>query len=57
MAEKTPIKEQIKVLTEQIETGIQALFQSGDLEKYQAGIKLAFQLHQYANASLILGEV
>lgn len=28
-----------------------------DLGKYQAGIKLAFQLHQYANASLILGEV
>ena len=27
-----------------------------DLEKYRAGIKLAFQLHQYANASLILGE-
>lgn len=27
-----------------------------DLGKYQAGIKLAFQLHQYANASLILSE-
>ena len=36
MAEKTPIKEQIKALTEKIEEGIQSLFQSGDLEKYQA---------------------
>ena len=36
MAEKTPIKEQIKALTEKIEEGIQNLFQSGDLEKYQA---------------------
>lgn len=27
-----------------------------DLGKYQAGIKLAFQLHQYANASLILSD-
>ena len=25
-----------------------------DLVKYQAGIKMAFQLHQYANAALIL---
>ena len=33
MAEKTPIKEQIKALTEKIEEGIQNLFQSGDLEK------------------------
>ena len=31
MAEKTPIKEQIKKLTDQIEAGIKALFQSGDL--------------------------
>ena len=36
MAEKQPIKEQIKKLTDQIEAGIKALFQSGDLEKYQA---------------------
>lgn len=28
-----------------------------DLGKYQAGIKLAFQLHQFANASLILNKV
>lgn len=28
----------------------------GYLGRYQAGIQLAFQLHQYANASLILGE-
>ena len=39
MAEKQPIKEQIKKLTDQIEAGIKALFQSGDLEKYQAYLR------------------
>ena len=58
MAEKTPIKEQIKVLTEQIETGIQALFQSGDLEKYQAYLRTASRFHRYSvnNQMLIFSQ-
>ena len=45
MAEKTPIKEQIKKLTDQIEAGIKALFQSGDLEKYQAYLRTMSHFH------------
>ena len=45
MAEKTPIKEQIKKLTDQIEAGIKALFQSGDLEKYQAYLHTMSHFH------------
>ena len=40
MAEKQPIKEQIKKLTDQIEAGIKALFQSGDLEKDRKSTRL-----------------
>ena len=47
MAEKTPIKEQIKKLTDQIEAGIKALFQSGDLEKYQAYLRTMSHFHHY----------
>ena len=58
MAEKQPIKEQIKVLTEQIETGIQALFQSGDLEKYQAYLRTVSRFHRYSvnNQMLIFSQ-
>lgn len=48
MAEKTPIKEQIKALTEKIEEGIQTLFQSGDLEKYQAYLRTVSRFHRYS---------
>lgn len=48
MAEKTPIKEQIKKLTDQIEAGIKALFQSGDLEKYKAYLHTMSHFHHYS---------
>ena len=48
MAEKQPIKEQIKKLTDQIEAGIKALFQSGDLEKYQAYLRTMSHFHHYS---------
>mgnify|MGYP002538335737 FL=1 len=58
MAEKTPIKEQIKKLTDQIETGIKALFQSGDLEKYQAYLRTMSHFHHYSvnNQMLIFSQ-
>ena len=58
MAEKTPIKEQIKALTENIEEGIQSLFQSGDLEKYQAYLRTASRFHRYSvnNQMLIFAQ-
>ena len=58
MAEKTPIKEQIKVLTENIEEGIQNLFQSGDLEKYQAYLRTVSRFHRYSvnNQMLIFAQ-
>ena len=58
MAEKTPIKEQIKKLTDQIEAGIKALFQSGDLEKYQAYLHTMSHFHHYSvnNQMLIFSQ-
>ena len=58
MAEKQPIKEQIKKLTEQIEAGIKALFQSGDLEKYQAYLRTMSHFHHYSvnNQMLIFSQ-
>ena len=58
MAEKTPIKEQIKALTEKIEEGIQNLFQSGDLEKYQAYLRTMSHFHHYSvnNQMLIFSQ-
>lgn len=58
MAEKTPIKEQIKALTEKIEEGIQNLFQSGDLEKYQAYLRTVSRFHRYSvnNQMLIFAQ-
>ena len=58
MAEKTPIKEQIKALTEKIEEGIQTLFQSGDLEKYQAYLRTVSRFHRYSvnNQMLIFSQ-
>ena len=58
MAEKQPIKEQIKKLTEQIEAGIKALFQSGDLEKYQAYLRTMSRFHHYSvnNQMLIFSQ-
>ena len=58
MAEKTPIKEQIKALTEKIEEGIQSLFQSGDLEKYQAYLRTVSRFHRYSvnNQMLIFSQ-
>lgn len=58
MAEKTPIKEQIKALTEKIEEGIQTLFQSGDLEKYQAYLRTVSRFHRYSvnNQMLIFAQ-
>ena len=58
MAEKTPIKEQIKKLTDQIEAGIKALFQSGDLEKYQAYLCTMSHFHHYSvnNQMLIFSQ-
>ena len=58
MAEKTPIKEQIKALTENIEEGIQSLFQSGDLEKYQAYLRTVSRFHRYSvnNQMLIFSQ-
>ena len=58
MAEKTPIKEQIKKLTDQIEAGIKALFQSGDLEKYQAYLNTMSHFHHYSvnNQMLIFSQ-
>jgi len=58
MAEKTPIKEQIKKLTDQIEAGIKALFQSGDLEKYQAYLRTMSHFHHYSvnNQMLIFSQ-
>ena len=58
MAEKTPIKEQIKKLTDQIEAGIKALFQSGDLEKYQAYLRTISHFHHYSvnNQMLIFSQ-
>lgn len=58
MAEKTPIKEQIKALTENIEEGIQNLFQSGDLEKYQAYLRTVSRFHRYSvnNQMLIFAQ-
>ena len=54
MAEKQPIKEQIKKLTDQIEAGIKALFQSGDLEKYQAYLRTMSHFHHYSVNNQIL---
>ena len=58
MAEKSPIKEQIKALTENIEEGIQNLFQSGDLEKYQAYLRTVSRFHRYSvnNQMLIFSQ-
>ena len=58
MAEKTPIKEQIKKLTDQIEAGIKTLFQSGDLEKYQAYLRTMSHFHHYSvnNQMLIFSQ-
>ena len=58
MAEKTPIKEQIKALTENIEEGIQNLFQSGDLENYQAYLRTVSRFHRYSvnNQMLIFAQ-
>ena len=58
MAEKTSIKEQIKKLTDQIEAGIKALFQSGDLEKYQAYLHTMSHFHHYSvnNQMLIFSQ-
>ena len=58
MAGKTPIKEQIKKLTDQIEAGIKALFQSGDLEKYQAYLRTMSHFHHYSvnNQMLIFSQ-
>ena len=58
MAEKQPIKEQIKKLTDQIEAGIKALFQSGDLEKYQAYLRTMSHFHHYSvnNQMLIFSQ-
>ena len=58
MAEKQPIKEQIKKLTDQIEAGIKALFQSGDLEKYQAYLNTMSHFHHYSvnNQMLIFSQ-
>ena len=58
MAEKTPIKEQLKALTEKIEEGIQTLFQSGDLEKYQAYLRTVSRFHRYSvnNQMLIFAQ-
>ena len=58
MAEKAPIKEQIKKLTDQIEAGIKALFQSGDLEKYQAYLHTMSHFHHYSvnNQMLIFSQ-
>ena len=58
MVEKTPIKEQIKKLTDQIEAGIKALFQSGDLEKYQAYLRTMSHFHHYSvnNQMLIFSQ-
>ena len=58
MAEKTPIKEQIKALTEKLEEGIQNLFQSGDLEKYQAYLRTVSRFHRYSvnNQMLIFAQ-
>ena len=58
MAEKQPIKEQIKKLTDQIEAGIKALFQSGNLEKYQAYLRTMSHFHHYSvnNQMLIFSQ-
>ena len=58
MAEKQPIKEQLKKLTDQIEAGIKALFQSGDLEKYQAYLHTMSHFHHYSvnNQMLIFSQ-
>ena len=58
MAEKTSIKEQIKKLTDQIEAGIKALFQSGNLEKYQAYLRTMSHFHHYSvnNQMLIFSQ-
>ena len=58
MAEKAPIKEQIKKRTDQIEAGIKALFQSGDLEKYQAYLRTMSHFHHYSvnNQMLIFSQ-
>ena len=58
MAEKQPIKEQIKKLTDQIEADIKALFQSGDLEKYQAYLRTMSHFHHYSvnNQMLIFSQ-
>ena len=58
MAGKTPIKEQIKKLTDQIEAGIKALFQSGDLERYQAYLRTMSHFHHYSvnNQMLIFSQ-
>ena len=58
MAEKQPIKEQIKKLTDQIEAGIKALFQSGDLEEYQAYLLTMSHFHHYSvnNQMLIFSQ-
>ena len=58
MAEKQPIKEKIKKLTDQIEAGIKALFQSGDLEKYQAYLHTMSHFHHYSvnNQMLIFSQ-
>ena len=58
MAEKTPIKEQIKKLTDQIEAGIKALFRSGDLEKYKAYLHTMSHFHHYSvnNQMLIFSQ-
>lgn len=47
-----------KKLTDQIEAGIKALFQSGDLEKYQAYLRTMSHFHHYSvnNQMLIFSQ-
>ena len=56
MAEKQSNRERLKEITDRIEAGIQEMFQSGNVQKYEAYLRTMGRFHRYSvnNVMLIL---
>ena len=56
MAEKQNNRERLKEITDRIEAGIQEMFQSGNVKKYEAYLRTMGRFHRYSvnNVMLIL---
>ena len=56
MAKKQSNKERLKEITDRIEAGIQEMFQSGNVQKYEAYLRTMGRFHRYSvnNVMLIL---